>query len=43
MKEKFIIILSSLLLLGCQQEEKFVWEAAMFSQFINLDGMINFL
>ena len=29
MKEKFIIILSSLLLFGCQQEEKFIWEAAM--------------
>ncbi len=29
MKEKFMIILSSLLLFGCQQEEKFIWEAAM--------------
>jgi len=31
MKEKIIIILSSLLLLGFQQEEKFVWEAAIFT------------
>ncbi len=29
MKEKFIILLSSLLLFGCKQEERFVWEAAM--------------
>uniref|UniRef100_UPI004049A6B1 DUF2931 family protein n=2 Tax=Flavobacterium sp. TaxID=239 RepID=UPI004049A6B1 len=29
MKEKIIIILSSLLLFGCQNEEKFIWEAAM--------------